>query len=93
MTKKLSAVNFEFRENKFTGDLDEPVLQTVREFALCALQLGLSTTEKKELFINYLAVNARSFFFDNCKDHMTLDERAKKMVDEYDSDARRLSVQ
>ena len=93
MTEKLSAVNSEFRDKTFTGDLDQPMRQTVRDFALCARQLGLITTKKRDLFINCFAGNARSFFFDNCKDHMSFDELAKTMIHEYDSDARRLAVQ
>ena len=93
MVKKYSAVNTEFRDKKFSGDLEQPINQTIRDFDNCARQLRLTDEQKRNLFVNIFSGPARDFYFDNTREEMGYRQLVRVMIDEYDSDARRLAVQ
>lgn len=93
VVKKTTAVAVQFRDNKFTGSLEQLIRQTICNYEIFSRQIGMTDTEKKNLFINIIAGAARIFFFGNCSDEINFRQLMKVMLDEYDSEARRLYVQ
>lgn len=93
MVKKSSAFNSLFMDKKLSGDSNPPIFQTIQDFELCSRQLALSENEKRDLFINGFNGASRHFFFENCRVDMKLRQLRRMIVEEYDSDNWRLSVQ
>lgn len=69
------------------------IRNTIREFEVCAMQLGLKQQQKAEYFIDVFSGSARDHFFDNCTTEMTYRELVDVMLSEYDSDARQFEAQ
>ena len=92
-SRKATNVFQYFKDSKFTGDMNQSIELTIRDYNVCARQHKLSQKQKADFFVNVLADPARTFFFNNARDDMTFDEMARMMVKEYNSDARQLQVQ
>ena len=92
-SRKATYVFQYFMDNKFTGDLSQSIEMTLRDYNVCFRQHRLSTNQKAEFFINVLSGPARTFFFNNARDDMSFEEKARIMTGEYNSDSRQLQVQ
>lgn len=68
MEKKAADVASYVRENWFSGDRNQYIKQTVRDYEICAKKLGLNVHHKTYLFVKVLKGYARNFIFENCKD-------------------------
>ena len=91
--KKAAAVSAHFRGNRFSGELEESINRTVRDYNICALQLDLSGKQRALFFINAFSGTAKDFFCDNCKPEMSYEQLVGMMLTEYDNDARQLAAQ
>ena len=92
-SKKATGVQQYFRDDKFKGDLDQSIVNTVRDYEICANQLRFNPRDRAEFFICIFSGPARNFFFENINPRMTYEQMRNVMINEYDSDARRLQVQ
>ena len=93
LAKKAAGVQAFFKDEKFTGDINESIELTVKSYEVCASQLQLSSLQKATFFVNALGGAAKDYFLSNVKPEMTFLGMVTLMKEEYNSDARQLQVQ
>lgn len=82
-----------FKDKKFTGDIQQSIDMTIRDYNISARQHKLSRRQKADFFSIVFEGAARTFFFNNAREDMAFEELVDLMVKEYNSDARQLQVQ
>lgn len=92
-SKRVSAVQSYFRDKKFDGSTSQSILRVIRDYELCSKQIRLTKQQRADFFIIIFSGPAREFSFDNCRDERAFPQSAEYLIREYDSDARRLTVQ
>ena len=90
--KKGSFVQGAFKDRKFTGDLKQPIDQTIRLYEMVANQQNLSDKQKSDFFMYTLEEPALTFFSNNYEFGQSYESILKMMRDEYNSDARMIHV-
>lgn len=81
-----------FKDNKFSGELAEDIMETLKLYAICALQHTLGNAQKEDFFVHILDGLARKFCFENSSENRNHSEIVRVMVQEYVSDASHLQV-
>lgn len=81
-----------FKDDKFTGDINESIELTLRAYNVCARRHSLTAQKKTEFIVNVLGDLARTFFFNNARSDMSFDEMEMMTINEYNSNATAASV-
>lgn len=76
-----------FKDQNFSGELDQSIELCLRDFKICALQNRLTNQQRPDYLANIFGEIARTFFFNTARDDMSFEEMAMLMFKEYNSDA------
>lgn len=82
-----------FRDSQFSGNVDESIILTIRDFDNISAQLFLHEEQKALYFPNCFREPAKTFFFMHVSPGDSYENMAHIMKRQFDNDASRLQVQ
>ena len=86
--KKMSCISQSFKGNKFSGNVEESIEQTLQMYEIYSQQIELSPQQMSDFFIHALSKPALTFFLNSGGKGKSYDEIKQMMLNEYNSDSR-----